>query len=189
MNKVVLIVLALLLTSCKSTHFLPSSYDESVTTFDSYQKAIELYDSIVLHETSKEELKALGFDVDKGQNVQALTYLDVSKRFLHNPAISKDDLPDGVIKCLESKDGCYAYQFYIEKINKERYGSFWADAFDFRKKVHHTGWKFDAMIIIVDNVVVYKLQSGVPNIDRKEVEKQPLGPLQGMDPRDVKRLL
>jgi hypothetical protein len=150
---------------------------------------MDAYDQISLYETTKEELKLWGFDVDNGRNVQALTYLDVSKLFLHNPAISKDDLPDGVLDCLKSKNGCLAYKFSIENVSKERYGSFWADVCEFRKKTHHTGWRFETMIIIVDGKVVYKLQSGVPNIDRKEVEKQPLGPLQGLGPHDVRKVL
>jgi hypothetical protein len=147
------------------------------------------YDNIELHRTTKVGLQDLGFDVDSGNNVEILTYLDVSKMFLHNDAIELSSLPDGVLRCLEAKEGCNAYQFNIEVINEERYGNFWADVFDFRKKVHHTGWSFETILIMSDGVVVYKLHKGKPNIDKKVVEKQPLGPLQGKGFHDLREVL
>jgi len=42
------------------------------------------------------------------------------------------------------------------------------------------GWQFDALIILQDDLVVYKLWSGKPNILLQEEERSPLGPLQGV---------
>jgi len=179
MKKLVTIIamLSLLLSSCVS--LLPSSYDETVSVHKSYESVQHSYDKIVLDETSKENLKDIGFDLEAGQNIEVLTYVEVSKIFLHNPAINRSDLPEGILECLQAKGGCKAYKFSFQNINKERFGSFWADAFNFRKRSHYTGWTFNALLILVDDKVVYTLHSGQPNIDKTEIEKNPLGPLQG----------
>ena len=175
-----LVALMLLPTfGCKSVSLLPSSYDETVSKHDSYESLKNSYDNIVIGSSTKGDLKQVGFDLDFGNNVEELTYVAVSKIFLHNPAIDRSDLPEGIIECLEAKGGCKAYKISIENINKERYGSFWADVFNFRKRTRHTGWRFEALFILVNDKVVYALQSGQHNIDKTEVKKNPLGPVQG----------
>jgi hypothetical protein len=185
MKRLFFLVIPFLLFSCRSTQLLPSSYDESVYLFNSYETAMEAYAQIEPYETMEDELKDLGFDIKQGNNVEVMTYLDVSKMFLHNQAIEKNDLPLGIIECLKAQGECRAYKFIFESTRKERYGSFWADVADFRKKTHHTGWRFECVIIVANEIVVYSLQSGVPNIDKRDVKKQPLGPLQNFGPQDV----
>lgn len=40
------------------------------------------------------------------------------------------------------------------------------------------GWRFNGMLLIKDNMVVYKLISGQPLIREREQSRNPLGPLQ-----------
>jgi len=42
-----------------------------------------------------------------------------------------------------------------------------------------TGWKFGALIVVIDNKVVYKQWSGSPRIEETDLRRNPLGPLQG----------
>jgi hypothetical protein len=42
-----------------------------------------------------------------------------------------------------------------------------------------TGWNFRGMLLIWDNLVIYKLICGQPLIREQEKNKNPLGPLQG----------
>ena len=53
------------------------------------------------------------------------------------------------------------------------------DFMNFKRDTHTTGWKFSALIVIIEDKVVYKQWSGNPNIDRNESQNNPLGPLQG----------
>jgi hypothetical protein len=46
--------------------------------------------------------------------------------------------------------------------------------------MRQTGWKFDAIIVLVNDVVVYKLSSGTPSVDVNELAVKPLGPAQGI---------
>jgi hypothetical protein len=47
-------------------------------------------------------------------------------------------------------------------------------------QTYSLGWQFDALIIMQDDLVVYKLWSGKPNILLQEEERSSLGPLQGV---------
>jgi hypothetical protein len=120
--------------------------------------------------------------------MKLLTYTDVVSTFLSNPNLTKEDIPKGIRDCLKAQGGCKAYRFYAEHINEERYGNFLIDVLNFRKRTKTTGWKFEALIVVVDGVVVYTMHSGEPNVNTKEVKKNPLGPLQGMDFEDVQKL-
>ena len=55
---------------------------------------------------------------------------------------------------------------------------FWLDLLNFRRKTRETGWKFKALFVIVDDVVVDKLWSGDPYIVQERDTRNPLGPFQ-----------
>jgi hypothetical protein len=42
-----------------------------------------------------------------------------------------------------------------------------------------TGWNFNALVIFVNDLAVYAVYGGQPVIHELEVERNPLGPLQG----------
>jgi hypothetical protein len=175
MSAIVLSVV--LLGTCGCKHLLPSSYEESASTWDSYDDAHQAFLNLSQGETRVQDLGALGFDVNSGANVEYLSYLDVVEIFLSHPAIRLQDLPEGVIECIQTKDSCKAYRISMKEVNKERYGNFWADMFGFRKKVHKTGWSYEILMIVVGERVVYAVESGIPKVDHKEIDKNPLGPL------------
>jgi hypothetical protein len=70
-----------------------------------------------------------------------------------------------------------------ERIHRKRTGSAFLDLLNFRRRTHETGWKFKALFVIHHNLVVYKLWSGIPKIDRRSGAENPLGPIQ--EPTDV----
>jgi hypothetical protein len=188
--KLFVLVLALFLTGCTtidSGKLLPSKETESIG-FSSYGQAVEAINHIVINETTELELIANGFNPSNATNMKLLTYTDVVGTFLSNPNLTKDDIPKGIVDCLKAQGGCKAYQFNAEHINEERYGNFLIDALNFRKRTKTQGWTFEAMIVVVDGVVVYTHHSGEPNINKKEVKRNPLGPLQGLDVDDVRKL-
>jgi hypothetical protein len=53
--------------------------------------------------------------------------------------------------------------------------------FNFKRNTHVTGWNFKGLIIFRDDVVVYKLISGEPHVDRQDKKVRPLGPFQELD--------
>ena len=90
-------------------------------------------------------------------------------------------LPPGMKEALEMHEKCKGYELTLEHLNKKRVGSFWKDMLAFEQVTHKTGWSFQALIVMVEDTVVYVLYSGSPKINKKESNKQPLGPLQGID--------
>ena len=52
------------------------------------------------------------------------------------------------------------------------------DLLGFRKKTEITGWEFDAIIVMIDDKVVYKIWAGSPMSAEHRDSKKPLGLLQ-----------
>ena len=50
---------------------------------------------------------------------------------------------------------------------------------NFRKNREVKGWAFRAVFVLVDDKLVHKVSNGEPQIRRMQVERNPLGPLQG----------
>ena len=71
------------------------------------------------------------------------------------------------------------------KSPRERKGSFWADFLNFQRRTETTGWRFTALVLLVNDLVVYRSWSGQPAIDEKEVTHNPLGPFQDIGPSVV----
>jgi hypothetical protein len=55
------------------------------------------------------------------------------------------------------------------------------DFVNFHRQSVTTGWKFSALIVVIDNQVVYTQWSGEPQIHTTIDRKNPLGPLQNFD--------
>jgi hypothetical protein len=54
------------------------------------------------------------------------------------------------------------------------------DFLNFRRNTVTTGWKFSALIVVIDDTDVYKQWDGQPKIETTEARTNPLGPLQSM---------
>jgi hypothetical protein len=178
-----------LLTGCASLNgdkLLPST-ETKVKGFSSYEEAISAYQMIYEGQTRVTELPSIGFDPETSPNVTVLRYTDVVSIFLSNPSLTKNDIPKGILDCLEAQAGCIAYRFKMENIHKERYGNFVVDTLNFRKRTHTSGWTFEILIVVVDNIVVYALHNGSKHIDKSEIKRNPLGPLQDLRGSDIKR--
>lgn len=157
---------------------LPSSKQTVESPWRSFEDAKESFDKIIPQQTSLAELKALGFDPFQDSNVKLINYLDLIQRFIPNESIRQEDLPAGVQTCLKAQGACYGYLIQPEVVNKKRYGNAFLDLLDFRRQTMISGWNVDALIVLQDELVVYKLWSGEPKILRYEDEKNPLGPFQ-----------
>jgi hypothetical protein len=99
------------------------------------------------------------------------------------------DLEDSVRDCLAVKNACKGYEFIQISMNRKRYGSFLADFFNFVRKTHITGWRFNGVILINDERVVYKLVGGQPSIEEREEARNPLGPFQGSGEGGMRSIL
>lgn len=166
---------ALSVSSCST--WLPSSKEEQLSPFDTYNDAVNRFAQAKVQQTRRSDLLKLGFDPLKAGNGRMLSFIDLRLMFVQ-PNVPIEYLPDGMLQCLQAKDRCTGFAFGFSKLEKERVGSFWADLLNFRKRRQINGWSFNAVFVLVDDVLVHKMSNGEPNIRRFESKKHPLGPLQ-----------
>ncbi len=73
---------------------------------------------------------------------------------------------------------CQGYSIVAKYTKRERTGNFWLDSLSFKRETDVTGWSFNALILFVDDLVVYTVYGGQPKISEHEVQRNPLGPIQ-----------
>jgi hypothetical protein len=150
-----------------------------VGPWQNYHEAQQAFDKIVPYQTTLEDLKILKLDPASNPNITILNYSDVIRRFIPSPSVSADELAPGVRECILAKGACNGYEIVQQSNTRKRYGNFWADFANFKRKVEVTGWSFNGVILVKDNVVIYTLAGGQPAIFQLEESKNPLGPFQG----------
>jgi hypothetical protein len=172
--------LTLMLSGCGS--LLPHSTQEVKTPWNSYADAQALYDKIIPAKTSLAELKKLGFDPEQTSNISILNHADLLRRLLGAGSFDIGLLDNALRACLSAQSTCFAYEIEQTFTDKKRTGNFWLDFLNFDKRTDITGWQFDAIIVLNEDIVIYKQWSGKPSIHQSERERNPLGPLQGWGP-------
>ena len=174
-----LLLLGFFATGCSS--LFPSGDTTTVSRWRTFESARADFDRIEPRRTTVADLKVLGYDPFTTPNVKILTYLEIQNRFLSNPSIRKEDLPESIRESLDAKDRTYAYELDLNVVQTKRHGNLFLDMTGFRKKTQETGWSFRALIVVKDEMVVYKLCSGEPHVQRYLGTKKPLGPLQDVE--------
>lgn len=165
--------------ACSS--WLPKARSESFY-FKSFEQARDAIESLVPMKSGLDDLIALNLDPSHQPNTLLLSFSDISKKFLASGVLTKDDLGPGISACLAARDACRGWDLSIAKIDKRRTGGFFQDFINYRRITETTGWRFNATILIVDDVVVYKSWGGQPEVNEIDNQKNPLGPLQDIGP-------
>jgi hypothetical protein len=160
------ILSCVLLAGC--AELLPKSKEEVASPWHSYQEAQTALQRVVPYQTTKAELRAAGVDPFTQPNIALLTYSDVILRFPLGGAVPQEKL--ACLPCVET--------LAVRDIKRDRTANFWLDSLKFYRRVDVSGWSFNAIILLVDDTVVYTLYGGQPMIREQEDSKQPLGPLQ-----------
>ena len=173
----VCLLASLLLGGC--AELLPKARIEVASSWHSYEQAREAIERIVPYQTTTADLKARGIDPFVTPNVQLLNFSEIVLRFPVSGSMPLDKLDRGLRECLEAGKACQGYSVAALHTKRDRVGNFWLDALQFHRTIDVTGWSFHALILVVDNRVVYVLHGGRPLIKEQETSKQPLGPLQG----------
>jgi hypothetical protein len=177
-----LLLLAVLAGGCSS--LLPRSRSES-SPFQSFDEARNAIETLQPMSSDVATLTQLGIDPVKQPNTVILTQADIVHRFLPSGLLKREDLDPGVLLCLEARDACRGWELKATRILKARTGNFLTDFTNFVRHSETTGWRFNALILLVNNVVVYRAWGGQPNINEIEHSINPLGPLQEVGPAVV----
>jgi hypothetical protein len=176
----VFVLAAMLGTGCSA--LLPHGERKVTSEWDSFEDAKTAFDRVVPYETREDDLEMLGFSPAGRANVRILNHADIGERFMPVILRNGDNLPEGLRSCLARTDDCYAYEVERRVTRDQRFGNFFADFMNFKRRTKIEGWEFNALILLLDRQVVYKLWSGTPDINEYHEETNPLGPLQGIGP-------
>lgn len=173
------LIAAVVAVTAACSALLPRSEMVTYSPWKSFEEAQQTFDEIILHKTTTADLKRQQLDPASNANVTILNYSDVVRRFVPSPSIDALSLDIGVQECLQAGNRCHGYEVDHRVLRRNRYGNFWADFFNFRRKTDIVGWRFNAVLLITNDVVVYKATGGQPVIREHESSRNPLGPLQG----------
>jgi hypothetical protein len=174
-----LLALLLVLLTSACSHLLPASRNQSthLTSFEEARAAIEV---LVPMKSQRQELELGGFNPVTHPNIRLLTQADVVRRFLPSSLVKREELDPGILACLEARDDCRGMEIIISKIDRVRDGGFFSDFFNFERHTTITGWRFNATVLFVNDLVVYRTWGGQPKVNETENTRNPLGPLQGI---------
>lgn len=175
------LLLAAVMTGCSS--LLPVAKTDVESPWETFEQAKEAFDKIIPYQTGRGQLVELQFDPFKTPNIRIMTYLDIIQRFMPNSSIKLENMAQGIQDCIAAGDNCQAYEINLNKLKSQRYGNVLLDLFRFKRQAHQTGWNFSALVIMINEVAVYKIWGGQPKIDEYLYKKNPLGPLQ--EPAEV----
>lgn len=170
-------LLSLCLAGCST--LLPEGKGMVESPWQSYAEAEQVFKDILPHRTTVEDLKRLKLDPSANPNITILNYSDVLRRLVPNTSINTHELDSGVQECIKALSACSGYEVDHKFIQRKRYGNFLADFLNFKRKVDIVGWRFNAVLLIKDGIVIYKLTGGQPSIREHEESLNPLGPFQG----------
>jgi hypothetical protein len=165
-----------LVTGCSS--LLPKSKEVTASPWHTYQDAQETFDKIIPGQTTIADLRRMSLDPSSNPNIAILNYADVMRKFMLNQSFSINDLDQGVRDCVLAKIGCLGFEINQSSVQKQRNGNVFLDVLGFYRETHTAGWRFNGLILIKENVVVYKLTGGQPVIRATEENQNPLGPVQ-----------
>lgn len=169
----------LLVSGC--TSLLPRARNES-SQFKSFDEASKAIDALTPMQSKIDAVTALGIDPVKQPNTVILTHADIVRRFVPSALLKREDLDPGVLRCLQAREACRGWELKAARITRTRTGNFFADFANFSRRTETNGWRFNALILLVDDMVVYRSWGGQPNVNEVEVNTNPLGPLQELGP-------
>lgn len=172
------LLLALLGSVAGCGGLLPRGQAATPSPFIDFEAARAALDKVVPFQTTLDQLKELGFDAQGGANVVVIPFPDILGRLVPHPAIPMDAMDVGIRRCLAAQMGCRGYSFHFENQSRRREGGFWADFLNIHRTTIVRGWRFDALVVVGDGVVLFRNHAGQAQIDQVEVQVNPLGPLQ-----------
>lgn len=173
----VVAILGLLAAGC--TTLLPNSRTEVVSDWNSFDDAVRSLATVAPYTSTRQSVHAQGLDPSRNPAITVLHFADVLQRFAATTLVKPEDVDRGIRDCLQAGKQCGGYAIAVEKLHRQRTGSFWLDSLNFRRETVTTGWRVDVLLVFVDDALVYKLVGGQPTINELDLRRNPLGPLQG----------
>ena len=116
-------VLALLLASllpllagCAS--LLPTSRSEIVSTWGSYEEAVQALGTLRAYQATRADVHAIGLDPRSNPAITVLHFADMLQRFSTAPLLERERLDAGMRDCLLAGRQCTGYAVSVRKIER-----------------------------------------------------------------------
>lgn len=170
------VVVSVLLGGCVG--LLPTARQEVVSPWTSYQDAVQSLAAFAPYQATREDVHKQGLNPHLTPMVTVLHFADVLHRFPPTLVLRADEVDRGITHCIGAGKRCTAYAIAVRKVTRHRVGNFWLDSLNFRRNTVTSGWSVDALLVFVDDALVYELVGGQPTIAELEQSRNPLGPLQ-----------
>lgn len=164
------------LSAC--TTLLPTSKSEVMTDWGSYDDAVASLATFAPYQATRQDVHSQGLDPHVNPVVTVLHFADVLQRFSPAMLIKPEEVDRGIAHCLRAGKQCSGYAIAVKKLHHARVGDFWLDSLNFKRTTVTTGWSVDALLVFVDDQLVYELMGGQPTVLSIEEHRNPLGPLQ-----------
>jgi len=177
----VLMSLAVSAAGCGSLLPRANSASSAFLRFEDLRDAV---DSLQPMKSDVAALVRLGIDPASLPNTTILSYADIVRRFVPVASDGRPELDRGILACLEARDACRGWELNAAAIRKVRTGGFLADFTNFRRRTETTGWRFNALILLAGDVVVYRAWAG-SHSSTTSMSRQSAGPLQEIGPAAV----
>lgn len=172
-----LLATVLMLSACST--LLPTSKTEVTSTWGSYNDAVASLATFAPYQATRQDVHLHGLDPHGNPVVTVLHFADVLKRFSPAMLIKPEEVDRGIADCLRAGKKCSGYAISVKKLYRKRVSNFWLDSLNFNRETVTTGWSVEALLVFVDDQLVYELMGGQPTIREVESRSNPLGPLQG----------
>jgi hypothetical protein len=170
---------ALASLACESA--LPHQDTRVISPWESFEGAKAAFDQIEPGSTTARELVPLGYDPFGGENVAVLTYMDIFERFVPNASMELDQQDEAIQDCVRAQNRCLGYRRIAMEEQDREFGNFWLNLFEFKTETEVAGFEFESTLVLVDDVVVYKLWEGHPAVLKRQTRTKPLGFLNDFD--------
>lgn len=179
MRKVIVgVAVSIVLAGCGGV--LPHESSKDTAKFQTYDELMSAYAGVVPGKTRLTELPALGLDMHTIPNIEVLSYTDIVNHFLPSESMKLEQAPPAARRCMEAQERCSAYIIHLQNSQTSRNGGVVPDLLGIERDTVKSGWSAKIVLVLLDNVVVYKEISGLPNIEEHNDTSQPLGPLQDL---------
>lgn len=176
-HALLVLLTGMMLAGCAS--LLPTTRAEVVSEWQSYDDGQKAIAALAPYHATRTDVHKAGLDPRTHPGITVLHFGDVLQRFAAAALVSRDDVERGIRDCVHAGMQCSGYLIAVKKLSSRRVGNFWLDSLNFRRETLSQGWKVDALLVFVDDMLVYELVGGEPTINEREVRRNPLGPLQG----------
>lgn len=149
-NKLVFIaVLAVQMAGC--ANLLPPMNGELRTPLADFDRANRGFDQLVPYASTLQALRKLGFGSAHLANLQVLNQAQVAQATLPSPLQDGATVPQGIVDCMRA-----GYAMDASSMEHRRAGKLVLSLRNFRRDTVTTGWKFAALIGVINETVVYK---------------------------------